>query len=337
MILIHSAGNDKIGIGNLSRCRTLAFQIHKFFHGKLAVVYETSEKLMDKFYVPEAINFRAKNRMEAKNIIQEIVEKCKEECNVIVTDLLDLSYEDNVYYKNRGFDCIVHLNDWNVCEYKPDILISGDAFLHKWDIDDKTIVFEGPKYHMVRPEIVKLRPELSWNKKDINDILVCFGGSDPAYYTELLVKTVYNNPVYLSKNFNVILGPAFSDDRIKAVSKYKSNNINYIKNPTSVGKVILNNDLIITLGGITSYEAMCLGIPVAAIEWKYMKYYVQRLDKDGIIVDLGYGIEGIRNIESLFCNVDKLKFISHTAWKMIDGNGAERVAKLICSLLRKFK
>lgn len=334
MILIHSAGNKKIGIGNLSRCRTLASELVKINSEKVVIIYETCEELMNKFSVDKAMNFRAKDRIEAKDIIVKTVGKYEDKINIIITDLLDLNYRDNIYYKNHGFHYLIHLNDWNIEDYKPDIFINGDAFLHKWDIDSRIKVFAGPEYHMVKPEVVKRRPKSPWNEECVDNILVCFGGSDPAYYTEMLVKNIYNNHLYIHKNFNVILGPVFSEKRIKEILKYKADNINFINNPNNIENIILNNDLVITLGGITSYEAMCLGRPVAAFEWKYMKYYIQRLDEAGIIMNLKYGNEGLKNFYDFINEIDKLKLLSKNGWKTIDGKGVERVAKLIYKQLK---
>ncbi|WBW95455.1 hypothetical protein [Oceanirhabdus sp. W0125-5] len=100
MILIHSAGNKKIGIGNLSRCSTIAKEIVKISREELIILYETSVELSNKFSVENAKTYRVRDRNEALSLIEILSKEYKEQKN-IVTDLLDLTYKANVATFNR--------------------------------------------------------------------------------------------------------------------------------------------------------------------------------------------------------------------------------------------
>lgn len=329
MIIIHTAGNKDIGIGNIIRSKTLGEELISNNKNPVYFICETDITVTNMFAIKGAINHFVPNREEALLIMGDISVSAKSWAdNILITDILDLIYEDNIFYKNMGFKYIIQLNDSNVGEFKPDLFINGDAFSREYNFEKSIKILSGVEFYIMKKEIRQVRPIKPWDKDSVKKVLISFGGADPAYYTELITNYLYKNKEFLNIDFSIVLGPAFSSDRISNIKKYEDNNIKFYINP-NIKELILINDVVITLGGMTSYEAMCLGKPVGAIGWKYMGYYIRELDKINLLFNLGNGNEALDNLRSFFNNTNVLKQLALNGWKTIDGLGVERIMNFI--------
>jgi len=92
-------------------------------------------------------------------------------------------------------------------------------------------------------------------------------------------------------------------------------------------ELLLNSDLLITLGGMTTYEAMCLGVPASAVRWNYLEYIVKSFGEKNMITDLGNIDEAYENLLNL--NINKVNYIYQNAYKIIDGNSLENIKDVI--------
>ena len=69
--------------------------------------------------------------------------------------------------------------------------------------------------------------------------------------------------------------------------------------------LILNHDALVTLGGMSAYEAMTLGTPVCGVEWSYLAYVVRSFAELKMINNLG----DIKNAYENLLNLNLLLFL----------------------------
>lgn len=332
MILFHAAGGAQIGIGHLSRCNSLATELLNSTTGTLALVYEAPNELAAQFAPPGASLCAVASRAAALSARQQLLNDYPGQKHVLITDLLNLVRHDSDLARQQGFDSLVHLND-SGSEYQADIFVDGDAYKQDQPgAANQPRWLRGPRYHIVAPAVASARPPTPWARNRVEKALICFGGADPGRYTELFAQHLFDAPGHM--HWTIILGPAFSAERREQLEKIASSYIVVRQTPANMPELILDSDLVVTLGGLTSYEAMCLGRPVAAVAWAHMAHYVARLAEFGLLVNLGEGMAAIEALLKLCHRPDQLAQLALRGWQTIDGAGASRVAAAIRELVR---
>ncbi|MHB9922115.1 hypothetical protein [Clostridium botulinum] len=335
MILIHAAGNEKIGVGNLSRCKTLANELVKRQIKDVVMIYEATKELAEKFLPQDLDLYVVKDRKEALNVRDKIIYKYKneKEKSILVTDVYNLEEKDSKFARKQGFNYLVHLNDSGIPEYKADLVVDQEAFLKPWLKSEEIKFLHGAKYNIMKLEITQLRENKPWDKEKVENILLCFGGADPGNYIEKFIN-YYNDTSYIEDiQFTVVVGPGVNIKRWDKIRKTSLNNVQFKRSPNNIGKLIVDNDIIVTLGGITSYESMCIGRPVACISLESMEYYIEQLDKYGLVENLGTEYEAFNNLMALTKDINKLRSLSNNGWNEVDGKGVYRVIDCMVSSL----
>ncbi|KOP82300.1 hypothetical protein ACFFHH_22430 [Cytobacillus solani] len=328
MIVFHVAANEKIGMGNLSRCFSIGKHLGTTINN-IVIICEGKQKLATVFAFEEGKIYYVEDREKALEWIQVLFQKKAKNNNILITDIIELNEHDRVSYEMVGAEVIIQLNDVNVDRFCPDIFINGDNFV---EVKNKQIKkYTGSTYQIIRNDLIIYRPQHFIKIKNIKKVMIVLGGSDPSGYTEKFINFFNNN--YLAYTFYVVCGPGFNNNRRKRLmNNYLNRNIIILDNPY-LPEYLVNVDVVVTLGGLTSYEAMYLGKPVLAIEWAHMSYYVKELEKKGLLKSLGNGEEVFGNLVSNLNNIPLLNDIAKSGWYEIDGKGTERIVNLIKGIL----
>ncbi|MGJ0301311.1 hypothetical protein [Aliarcobacter cryaerophilus] len=314
MIVIHAKGNSQLGIGNLSRSYELI--THLSITKNVIGIFECDENIF-KRYDKKNI-FRINSLEESLSIIK------KNSCSIYISDLVNPNKDLSDKLKNLGVKYILHFNDINF-GFEPDILFITDSFDYEF-FDNRFKIYRGFEYYIVGSEILKYREKVFKSKGSIKNILICFGGADPAFFTEYFVEKIDDSKY----NYKIVLGPAMSQDRKRAILNIKKKNIEYIDSPKNMIELLLNSDLLVTLGGMTTYEAMCLGVPASAVRWNYLEYIVKGFGEKNMITDLRNIDEAYQNLLNL--NLDKVNEVCKNAYDIIDGSALENIKKIIDSI-----
>jgi spore coat polysaccharide biosynthesis predicted glycosyltransferase SpsG len=329
MFVIHAAGGSEIGIGHMSRCRSLAAELLRRRAGPVVLVYEAPSEIAERFCPPGARVVVASSRMAALEMREEVLRKNGCTSSVLITDLLQLGAKDAAFARRQGFQTLVHLNDSGPPGYAADLVVDGDAFKIQETGIDGTKYLCGAAYHIVEPSVVARRPAQPWNKAAVESVLFCFGGADPAQQTEFFVRET--NKRRSTIMFTVMAGPAFSPQRWEVLASLAGPNYRLMRAFSGLADFILEHDAVVTLGGLTSYEAMCLGRAVFAIEWAHMAPYVEQLDAVGLLKNLGSGERTVDHLYESLMDAESVRRLARSGWEAIDGRGAERVVGIILS------
>lgn len=311
MIIIHAKGNKEIGIGNLSRC----YELIKYLSKKHDVLglFECDENLFQRY--------SQKNICRSKSIKNSLELISNHKNSIYLCDLVNPTKELSNQLRELELKKIFYFNGIEN-GFEPDILFLTNGF--DYPFEEKGFkLYRGFKYYIIGKDIVENRPIKFTKKKQIKNVLICFGGADPAFFTELLTKKIEDTKY----NYTIILGPAMSQERKVNIKEIQKENITYIDSPTNMMKFYDTNDLLITLGGMMTYEAMCLGIPVCGIRWSYLEFPVMNFAKKNMITDLGNIEESYKNMLDL--DINKLNELAENSFNIIDGSALENIQKTI--------
>lgn len=310
MIVVHAKGNQQIGIGNLSRAYELVCYLAK--QKNVIGIFECDKNLFEKYQ---------KNNMFISNDTEQSLEIIKKyKCSLYICDLVTPDKNLSDALRNIGVKNIMYFNSLEY-GFEPNILFVTDGFDYPVNIPHIDI-YRGFQYYIIGEKIVRARKKYK-TLNGIKNILISFGGADPAFYTEYFVKTIQDK----HNNYTIVLGPAMPLERKKYIQSIRKNNIKYIDSPPDMVRLLLSNDLLVTLGGMTTYEAMCLGVAVSCVRWKYLAYIVKSFGEKNMANDLG-------DIENAYENMLNLDIgqvnnnIKH-AFNIIDGSALKNIENIV--------
>jgi len=194
----------------------------------------------------------------------------------------------------------------------------------------------GLEYVLLRKEFMDIKKIVKKHSGEVNRIFISFGGSDKNNEVSKVLKAI--KKISTKKFFvDVIIGK--SDKNTKKIKEMclKIDNCTYHYQPKNIAKIMNKADLGIGAGGMMIWERCILGLPsIVSIMAKNQEYSVNTASKFGCIRNLGkVGKLSSKDYFNAikFFNSKKLTEMQNNCIKLIDGKGAERVAKQI-SLLR---
>ncbi|MGF1500155.1 MAG: hypothetical protein ACFB8W_25495 [Elainellaceae cyanobacterium] len=330
--VLQAAGSHKIGVGHLSRTAALAAALQRSgLWQRVVLLWETAPDLANRFAPAGCEVILVEDAASASRERSHLI--LPSETAVLITDMLDLTVQDVQEARSQGFGAIAHLNDSGTGRFAVDLLVDEDGFKSETDLPPnfQGVGLVGNAYRIIRESIRQCRPPAPWRGDRIEKILITLGGADPANLTLDLVQRLYDAPGQLPFAVTVVIGPAFDPQQVtelRAIAQ-TTDGVTLLDSPPCLGRAIVEHDLTITLGGITSYEAMCLGRPCAAISWSFMATYVERLSQAELLENLGTLPQAAHRLLEVIQNVAKLQRLAHKGWLAVDGYGAERIADRI--------
>lgn len=246
---------------------------------------------------------------------------------ILVCDLPYTNDDINVFLINK-FDLIIAINDATIEEIQPNYYFNTDTFV----IPSKKVKsYVGLEYQIVRKGLIK--KEIIRN--NIQTIGVMFGGSDPGNLTLKFIIKISQSKKFNDLFFKVIVPLRKKTEFDNLIEKLNVTNIQVFSSP-NMAEFYLEIDGIINMGGMSTYEAMYVGVPVFSVEWSYMEKYVKKLSGNNLIINLGKIEDVINNLENRLYSLPEEKIYSlvSNASKVIDGLGGTRIVDKIIEISR---
>lgn len=333
--IFRTDGNEKIGLGHVMRCLTVADALSDY-NEKKDILFMCSDAssariVSNKGFKAEILNTNYQN-MEMEIPIWE---KLGINQPVIIVDSYYVT--KNYLRKLREFGKVIFFDDLQEVSYPVDIVINYNAFAdpEQYGIlynDEKTQCYLGSMYIPIRAEFQDVEYVTGINVKNV---LITTGGGD----IDNIAQNIYNSLEGINRDvvFHLVSG-AFSRHfkELKSLEKDRDNLIVYhdVKN---MARIMMNCDLAITAGGSTIYELAAIGVPIICFSYaknqeKLVKYigtnvagYVGAYDKDP---------EGtINKMQEMFEVISKSieirRNFSEKEKKLADGKGADRIAQIL--------
>lgn len=190
----------------------------------------------------------------------------------------------------------------------------------------------GPRYVILRDEILSLKDQVSHNLHTPPNIVVTTGGTDPE---GVLLKLIpWLKDMNLDVSIMLLVGQAFKfKDELDVLISNLPGNFSVM--PYSLQELI-KGDVVICTFGVSIYEMIYLQIPTICISHSMENANGARILKEryGVIEDMGYVDDMEYN--DLYTTISKvladkiylMNMIEHCD-ELLDGNGVKRVGQII--------
>jgi len=196
----------------------------------------------------------------------------------------------------------------------------------------------GHKYIPLRDEFIKNRRKKKVNK-GVKNILVTLGGADTYGFTPKVITAL--SKIEQEIEIIVVLGPAFRHEReLESAIKKAKRPFTIIRNAQNIRELMENADIAVCSGGNTLFEMAFTGTPAVVICGElFEEETAKRMEAEGFGISLGFG--GKVREEQIFKAVNALigdyplrLRMSRNGQKLVDGAGADRIAKNILDYLK---
>ena len=227
---------------------------------------------------------------------------------------------------SRKHTCNLFLNH----NYTKSTINDYKNFLSK---DSKILL--GPKYALLSSEYTNLRKKfLNRSNNQISNILLSLGGSDKENITSFVVD-VLTEPEFFHLKLDVVIGMNNKNKEIILKKTHKRPNTFIHKKLSSIAPLIMNADLCIGAGGLSTWERICLAVPsLVFCVSQNQRFAFELLLKEGLIGSAGAVLNLNKNelknkIINIMNNSSSIFQKALKAQSYVDGFGANRVVETI--------
>ena len=338
MIAIRVDGNNKIGLGHVNRCVSIAQGLR--CQGE-RVIFILSDDYSEEYIVSMGFETIVLDidYSEIEDDI-DIITKYVSEYAISVI-LVDSYYASDRYLEKLSRHIKVACIDGLYKYTTPGVMIINyNAAAQNGHYDD-TIFRDNKK--LIGLDYVPLK-ESFWNydsdtkKTQIKKVLITVGATDKLFVCEALLESIFQTELFDAIEFDVVVGKFFPNIErfINHWGAYE--NINLIVDCMDLSPYMKNADVAISSAGTTVYELLRYNIPsiLIAIADNQLsaealsEYYLWIGDvRNGGALDKDKVNEVITTLFDLIENNEKYMKIVNRCSNIVDGEGALRIAKEI--------
>lgn len=325
MIGIYLDASKKIGTGHLQRC----LQIYKSYLPKKVFFLTRSHFLKNLFSKKKLPYYFVTNEKRLNEFLTS------KKIKVIIFDIVKFDlFLSKAFFKGKEIKKIFRVMIANTLtmKVKPDLVIFPVVTKFR---SKSNKIFVGEKY-AVLPKLPKKR-----KIKNINNIMISMGGSDPRKITLKTLEILKESNLLI--NLNIVIGSLskIKDIEIKKILSGKKIKFSIFRNQKNLKKIMLNSDLLITNSGITKFEASLMRLPsiIIANDKETENNQVAFAQKKTSIY-LGYfKSEKIKKlnkvIKTLKNNINKILIMQENCKNFLDHRGAFRIRQIIDKNFKK--
>lgn len=326
--------NDQIATGHVMRCLSIADSGKEL--GKNSIFITADEQAQ------KVIEARGHNNIVLDTDWRKPEEEIKKLKQVIfqfgITKLLIDSYQVTERYleKIKEETEIFYLDDLDRFSYPVQNIICYASYYRKLSYgkqEGKTGYYLGPSYLPLKKEYKERKAKVIKEKAD--HILLLSGGTDPCGMIERIINVLCHEEMTITvicgslyKEFSK-LGPKYEKEKTTA-------NLHFYQNISNLEVFMEQADFAVSAGGITLYELAAMGVPTITYSFADNQLFnVEEFAGEDLMDYAGDGRQqGIEEkiyklVKEYSSNVEKRKDRSLRMQKLVDGKGAERIAKLL--------
>ncbi len=338
MIGIRVDANQIVATGHLMRCLAIAKELSD------SCLFITADHRADNIIYRHGFDHVCLDS-RYNNLDSEISKLYKVILNNNINKLLIDSYYVTQKYLKNFSDKIktVYIDDINKFIYPVSALINYSPY---YDLFDYKNLYKNQNVKfLLGCDYVPLRREfqnIDIKKIDnIKKILITSGGTDNFNFSGNFLKQIINKNLFSKLEIHVVVGSFNKNKEMLFSLKSDYNNIILHENVERMSELMLMCDVAITAGGSTMYELCTCGVPSISFSFADNQLYgVKRFDEIGVIKyagDIRVGEKILFNniiniLQNYIENPEKLFDRSFLMKKIVDGNGAKRLAEEIINL-----
>ena len=261
-------------------------------------------------------------------------------CGTIVVDSHESTPEYLRLIRSAGF-YVISRDDLSLSPFPCQMVINGNLdaenLSYKSSSGDTQFLL-GTKYMVLGKQFEEQTPRL--NSTSVKNVLVILGGADPRDLMPRLLSYLDNLP----EDFKVtaVIGDFFGNiASVESSAKSANRPVRLVYSPPSIFTLMAEADLTISAAGQTLYELACVGCPTVAFSIAAnQKTHLAMMEDTGVLVSAGDAdVDDVvsksgMSLSTLMADNDKREAMTAAGQKLIDGKGAQRVARKIVSEIR---
>ncbi len=336
MFYIRADGNEKIGMGHIMRCLTIAEKLRE--QGE-EVLFLTADdrpvKLIEERGFSAKILFTYYDEMEVE-LPQLMALFMGDEQAEKPKVLVDSYFVTEFYLKNLGLSAkVILMDDEKRAVYPCDGLVNyniyGKTLGYERDYPAGTKLFLGCEYAPLRGEFRKSGYEV---REEAKDVLLTTGGGDSCHMALGMAKRIVgkkDSPLV----WHIVCGPYHPDTEELESLAVGNRALRIHKNVTDMSELMRRCDIAVSAAGSTLYELCSVGVPTVGFYFaENQRRNMEAFGKMTPVMNAGdfsAAPENVfnfieREVEMLRLESGLRQRISLAVRTIVDGKGAERLA-----------
>jgi UDP-2,4-diacetamido-2,4,6-trideoxy-beta-L-altropyranose hydrolase len=338
LIVFRADASPQIGTGHVMRCLAFGQTFRKVGERPVFVMCMVTPMMRDRLE-SEGFEVKILNCIPGGfDDAKQTVEASKDLSSPwIVVDgyHFDATYQRSI--KELGKKLLLIDDHGSASHYYADIVLNQNIYASEKLYSKKepnTTLLLGTRYALLREEFLEWQ---GWKRKIpalAQNILVTLGGSDP----ENVTKKIYDAIIQLELNqLNVIIVTANNQylDQMKCLIEKSKANTELKSNVEKMSDLMAWADIAVSAGGTSTWELAFMGVPMITLAIADNQcQIVEELKKARVAVNAGWHKDITpsmiaENISKLICDPKKRSEMSQRSQALVDGNGADRVLKVL--------
>ena len=335
----------EIGYGHIMRCLTMANELSNrscksfFICTKLDKNLSSQIKAMghEVFEISKGYNNEFESEIDCIST-QKIIDSLNIDWLILDHYLIDHKWEECFSISGVKIMVIDDLaNRKHLCNILLDCNLGKTPESYHQLVPTKSRVLCGAKYSIVRDEFLLARNKslsIRSNKKELRNILINIGASDPANLTEDVLKKLSSNKYIKQFSISVILSSISPHlDSISSVISDLGLTVKIFHDVKNMSNILLEQDLVIGSVGVSAWERCVMGVPsISLVAANNQLDGAKALHNSGatIVIDQSFNNNfSLHDAIDFYMNKKNLVSASKLSAKLVDGNGIKRIMSLI--------
>lgn len=337
MIVIRADGNSKIGAGHLMRCLTVAEAAAKMQGNRKNICFfcadgQSAELAREHGFQAPVLGTDYR-KMETELTAWEcLMQNAGEERHTI---LADSYYVTDAYLEHLGrYGRVCLLDDMQEHAYPVDTVINYNAFAdeaiyQKLYCKTNTKILTGSNYVPVREQFLETDYSV---REEVRHVLITTGGGDQDNIAGAILEAIYCENI----EFHVVTGRYNPHlEELKQWERTKCG-VHIYHDVKDMAALMQKCDLAITAGGTTIYELAAIGVPFVCFSYARNQEALTKYIGEHQIAGFAGAyhenpeavLKSMREYFAKYCKEYNTRRVCFDAErKMIDGHGAERIAR----------
>ncbi len=334
-LLIRADAGPAIGTGHVMRC--------------LALAQAWQDQGGEAHLAATMLPMRVERRLRRERVVVHKHEWCRDSGAVgclakeiraewVVIDGYELGAEYQRGVGRSGVRVMLIDDHGTTGKWSADVLLDqnlGSRASHYPNSHHATDLLLGTRYALLRREFTGDATGRE-TRLDGKKILVTVGGGDPGGGTNNAIVEMLTRVPVSQLEVRVVVGPA-TERSERLPPGGASERVSFVHDPPEMRALMEWADLAITGGGSTTWEAACVGLPLAVLALAdNQRPVAERLDAAGIALHLGGSDvvalqETADRVAALLEDPDRRREMRRLGQLAVDGHGARRVVQILKS------
>lgn len=330
MIGIRVDGNAQIGTGHVMRCLAIAREMKELGAAPVFFCAQENEAIEKKGFACVAVGGVYDDL--SKEDLSPFLREYDIDRLLVDTYFADAAYFERLPCKTA---CLFDLGD---PETPCDLLIDYNINYGDFSFPRAKHTLLGPKYAPLRREF---RGCAGRDTARVHTVLLTTGGTDETGVTKKIISRLCADPAFETLEFSVVVGGLnkWKQEIRQTASQYK--NVMLHEDAEDMAVLMKKADIALSAGGTTLYELCACALPCVAFSIAgNQDEMITTMEKQGVMLSAGIFAEGAEAclarmeglLESLVSDAELREKLSQNAGALVDGRGAERIARAVRGL-----